>query len=579
MNYNVFIRGIYSTALTKRFLDKGYNIIFPSKLIADRFGLEDHPGSLTKDIIINDRFDKEGVSVTVKKEVWEKVKDDFPISHKEFPDSIILSANFPLNSIHKGIVISSNKLKNFSLVRLMPELSEEGGNDLTKNFTTTIGRINRYLNVGKEEVFQVVFEDVGKNYAYLNLGYTVSGDYAVLMPYNKKGLISKKIKNKEMREKLEGVINKVSTEEFGILLRTAAQYASELEILKEIQKLREKYIEIEALINQSKGSVGPIKSDYYSFNIIFPYESKVKLDQYRGQVIPTLIFHHEIKAASNSNNKFHLKSLDLIENIMKYTIDEVKPGSSVFSDKINKEFISYYYSNLYTPKQYLNIFHYKLNGRIISLKPGIIKKIERSKINGDKIKIILRRNLSGHGVYDGLSIPIEEGDYAIGIYQMGEMYYETLYYSQYHELKGKYFNINTPIFLKGDGIHYVDLELDVIEPLNKERSIIDQEYLEKALSLGLITEDLYNKAFEIAEKIKNGEIKSELDKINGARSESASIRVRPVNEANKSSTEREELKKESKNEGKTGEASEMASSEEKEDNNISNSQESKDNGA
>ena len=37
---NVFIRGIYSTALTKMFIDAGYPIIFPSEPIQKRFNLD-----------------------------------------------------------------------------------------------------------------------------------------------------------------------------------------------------------------------------------------------------------------------------------------------------------------------------------------------------------------------------------------------------------------------------------------------------------------------------------------------------------------------------------------------------------
>ncbi|MBD3353015.1 MAG: hypothetical protein GF364_16160, partial [Candidatus Lokiarchaeota archaeon] len=100
MTYNVFIRGIYSTALTKLFKDAGFNIIFPSAVILERFkDLEEFYGSYSKDIIINDRYDKSGISVSMKKEIWNEIKEDFPITQKKFPNTIKLQAEFPLNSI------------------------------------------------------------------------------------------------------------------------------------------------------------------------------------------------------------------------------------------------------------------------------------------------------------------------------------------------------------------------------------------------------------------------------------------------------------------------------------------------
>ena len=428
------------------------------------------------------------------------------MNQQDFPHAFLLNARFPLNSISKGIVIQSNRHKNYSLVRLTPE---KGGNDtdseLEAYYTTTIGRINKYLRVGTEDLFQVVFEDVGKNFAFLNQGYTVSGDLAVIMPYNKRGLISKKIRDKEERDRLQKVISKVSTNEFGILIRTAAKYASEIEILREIQKLREKYLDIESRINQADTTIGMIKSDHVSMDFLFPSITKEKLDRMRCETVPTLKLHHSIKSASHSSHRFQTKVLNLVEKIM------LELQTKEFNDEVNNKFVSFYYNNLFRPKQFVNIYHNKINGRNFTLKPGIIKKIERDRSRPNDLKIILRRNLSGRGVYDGLDIPIEEGDYAVGVYTAGQMYYETIYYSRDNELKGRYFNINTPLFFHSDGIHYYDLEIDVIEPLNRPREIIDKDLLDKALELEILTEGAYKSAMDVANSISSGDIPSELD--------------------------------------------------------------------
>ncbi|MBD3353311.1 MAG: DUF402 domain-containing protein, partial [Candidatus Lokiarchaeota archaeon] len=413
------------------------------------------------------------------------------------------------NSISKGIVFQSNKSKNYSLVRLKPETSDDDrDSELKSHYSTTVGKLNRYLRVGTEDIFQVAFEDVGRNYAYLNQGYTVSGELAVIMPYNKRGFISKKIRDKETRKKLKGVINKVSVDDFGILIRTAAKYASEIEILREIQKLRDRYLKIESKINQSKSTIGQIISEYVSTNYLLPSTSKLKMDKIRSQIVPTVALHHSIKAAPYSNNTLHMKVLNLIESVVNET------GMLDFNQAINDKFIRFYYNNLYAPRQFLNIYHNKINGRNITLRPGILKKIERDRSVPNALKIILRRNLTGHGLYDGLNIPIEKNDYAISVFTSGNMYYETIYYSKNNELKGRYFNINTPLFLSSNGIHYNDLEIDVIEPLNKPREIIDKGLLDKAFELNLISEQLYNKSIDTAEKLRSGEILSELDKKN-----------------------------------------------------------------
>ncbi|MHA1452191.1 MAG: hypothetical protein ACTSRD_04955 [Promethearchaeota archaeon] len=99
MTYNVFIRGIYSTALTKLFKDLDYNIVYPSPPIRDRFDLEefseDWEDPYSKQIIINDRYDREGISVSTTKEIWEDIKDTFPLNQTDFPHMLQHRANFP----------------------------------------------------------------------------------------------------------------------------------------------------------------------------------------------------------------------------------------------------------------------------------------------------------------------------------------------------------------------------------------------------------------------------------------------------------------------------------------------------
>jgi len=61
------------------------------------------------------------------------------------------------------------------------------------------------------------------------------------------------------------------------------------------------------------------------------------------------------------------------------------------------------------------------------------------------------------------------------------------YYSSKGLIKGKYWNINTPIEFYPDHIRYLDLHIDVIQRPGAGPKIIDQEKLEKALVRGFIS--------------------------------------------------------------------------------------------
>ena len=111
-NMNVHIRGIYSTALTKLFLDAGFPIIFPSMLIQKRFDIKPismiKEGQYSKEISIEDRWDKQGISIQFKKPIWKNLVDnkfeDFPLSFSRFPDLIRFQPRFHRNDIYQGIV-------------------------------------------------------------------------------------------------------------------------------------------------------------------------------------------------------------------------------------------------------------------------------------------------------------------------------------------------------------------------------------------------------------------------------------------------------------------------------------------
>ena len=165
---NIFIRGMYSTALTKLFIDAGYPIIFPSTEIQERFKIPFRPSdSYSKDVTIRDRLDQKGISIMFKKKVWEQLEkdefQDFPLLQKNFPELIVFVARFQKNSIYRGLVIESNRERRFSYVRLTPEEIGKDGVEEADKFQTTVGRYARYMEEGKEGVFQVTHEDNGKN--------------------------------------------------------------------------------------------------------------------------------------------------------------------------------------------------------------------------------------------------------------------------------------------------------------------------------------------------------------------------------------------------------------------------------
>lgn len=507
---SVFIRGIYATALTKLFLDAGYTILRPSEAIQKRFGIPHESEKYSKDIEIDDREDKQGISISIKKNVWERLKEnnlrDFPLSLKKNPNWVRLNSNFNQSDIYRGVVIKSNKHKNYSFVKLVPKnevgiSGEKIYERIDHRFQTNTGYFGSYVPEGKMRIFQVKQGDYGTYAANLTDGFTLPGNLVVIDPDSHSVNISRKIKESKERNKLlELGRGLIKDKDFGIIFRTSAKFASEEDIRQEIEELEKELKEIQDRIEETWGEIGRIYSKFNTINLIFPYQVKQEFDEIRSDVIPTIHKHHMIKSAPRKKKKtgiYHAEEWVLLD----YTEDMLKIVPDSSKKAIENFFLDTYYERIKKGK-WMDICHLKLSGEAMDMKGGKIQEL--SKQPNRPLKFSLKRYFRGGGTYDGLDMPIEGGDYALSYYQEDKWYYLSEYYSSEGELKGKYININTPIEITNHCVEYVDLEIDVIERNDGTREIIDADHLEKAFRMKIISADLYERALQLAITLKSG---------------------------------------------------------------------------
>ncbi|MEM1524614.1 MAG: DUF402 domain-containing protein [Nitrososphaerales archaeon] len=209
-------------------------------------------------------------------------------------------------------------------------------------------------------------------------------------------------------------------------------------------------------------------------DVEFPKLSKEKLDEIRNCVIPTIKGHHYYKACGiNISSTVDMAEkliskgnpIDKVEELLKLTIKNEFPNEGCE----------------------VNIEHVKLNGNIINLGKAIVKAY-----NEDGGYIELYRTIKREGLYNGLKIAKEIGDYAITEVKLGEWYLKTRYFSFDNQYKGMYININTPIELYPRCIRYVDLEVDVCVEPEGDAWVIDEDKLNEAVKKGIVSESLLN---------------------------------------------------------------------------------------
>ena len=250
----------------------------------------------------------------------------------------------------------------------------------------------------------------------------------------------------------------------GVYFKKTCEQASIDEIIKEIKELLNK-------------PCTKIEKWY----IYFGHESKKKLDYYRKKVTSTIENHHVYRRDISDIVDFSeilLEEIDpkvINKNIKKYIIEKIKDRGVI--------------------KRY----HRKPDGQLLKYIE-VVKDIGLSEDNRIWIKTI--RVPKPGGMYDGLNLPKEPGDYIVTTYLEGSWHFTIEYYNKNGELKGKYTNINTPIEITPKCIQYLDLAIDVIE-VNNKKFIVDKEELEAYYNSGIISERLYNKVLEISEELLN----------------------------------------------------------------------------
>ena len=210
----------------------------------------------------------------------------------------------------------------------------------------------------------------------------------------------------------------------------------------------------------------------------FPGAAKDVLDRVRGTVIPTIPRHHRLRIV----NWRAVRGCEQGLSNDASTIQEA--GSQLFQELV--------LGSLGRGGS-VRLEHVRVGAR--PARPREATLIEFSREG-----FVAKRRLS-QGWYDGLEMPIEEGDYAITEVREGAWSVRHVYYSGTGVLKGEYHNVNTPVEIYPYGARYVDLEVDVVRRPGEPAFLLDRERLELLAREGYVSQELKAKALETAQSI------------------------------------------------------------------------------
>src|SRR5205085_8986631 len=98
-------------------------------------------------------------------------------------------------------------------------------------------RIEQALKSGDSVLVQVTKDPIGHKGARLTSQVSLAGRYLVYVPHGSMTGISRKLPENE-RTRLKSILKKVVPEEAGVIVRTAAEGASEEEIAADVRRLQ-----------------------------------------------------------------------------------------------------------------------------------------------------------------------------------------------------------------------------------------------------------------------------------------------------------------------------------------------------
>jgi Ribonuclease G/E len=453
---SVMVRGIYTTALVKLLLDHGLKIAKPSATTAERFGLKDAPKEW--DAVIRDYKPPKG-SIAIE---GPRARDVVELLMDSLPDAIAVSRKAGYG-IYKGIV----------------EKVDEKGSYV--NYGEGMGFLPERLVEGQEVVVSPIRNATSKgNCVALTKRVRIFGHYADLV---KDGWVSTpKDAPSTTASKLMNLGNLMRPPDWGVQWKREALTASVSELLEELQRLRNEALKLMQRAQEAKAPC-LVYEPPTRYVVMLPYGSKKRLDELRSLVVATMPSHHLIK----SWGKKYAYAVDIVERLMTSLGTEV---GVVASDVITKSMVK--------RGTKMAVEHVKPDGKAYELTPGVVEDFD-----AETATVTLKRRFRGGGVYDGLRIPKEQGDYGLSTYRLGSPISKTAYYDERGALKGIYVNISTPVEIAPKRVRYVDLEVDVVAKPSGEVRVLDLDKAKELVERGTITVKLYNAIIEVAERVKD----------------------------------------------------------------------------
>jgi hypothetical protein len=461
---NVRVRGIYTTALTHRFFDAGDRVVDASPPIRERFDADF--GTDPHDVAVETTDDRQGVGVAGDPDAVAAAVDHLRVARDTFawpspaPRDAVFDAHVT-DTLGSGAVCDLGDADGF-----LP-----------------FGNADDHVTEGDELRVQVTASAAPwvDRRPVLDTGVRVRAGPATLI--RGESGVTVDARDDEAARELAGMTDLLGIDPpdgWGLRWTDAATDADmgalEAALSTAVDRAEAAESALDSPVDPPRRVTAPAATTW----VWFGRESRLALDADRREVTTTMPGHHRVKAGSSEASR---------------AVDFVEALGAVDDDTDEFPFVPV--TDTFGPVagDHVRLDHGKPDGRRI-----VLGRAEVTDRDPDGT-LTLRREMTAGGTYDALGVAREAGDVAITKVREGRWWYPTVYRSEDGERKGTYVNVCTPVEAFPDAVRYIDLHVDVVKGPDGEVRRVDDDELDAAVSDGLVSDALAEKARSVASSL------------------------------------------------------------------------------
>ena len=458
---NVRIRGIYTTALTRRFLDADHAVVDASDPIRDRFDASF--GTAPHDVHVGTTRDRQGVEATGDPDAVARAVEHLDATR----DTFAWPAAAPTGAVFDARVTET----------------------LGSGAVCDLGDAEGFLPFGNAADHVAVGDHLRVRVAepaapwidrrpVLDTDLRVRAGPATLV--RGESGVTVDTRDEAAGRELAGMTELLGIEPpdgWGLQWSDAGTEADmgRLEAALSRAVERAEALPVDDPVDPVRRLAAPAATTW----VWFGREARFALDSDRRAVTTTMNGHHRVKAASSDASR----AVDLVEAL---SDDDAGPAAGEFPFEA--------VTDTFGPVagDDVRLEHGKPDGRLIVLGRAAVTDRDPDGT------LTLRREMTAGGTYDALGVDREAGDVATTKVREGRWWYPTVYRDADGARKGTYVNVCTPVECFPDAVRYVDLHVDVVKGPDGEVRRVDDDELDAAVDAGLVSADAAEKARSVA---------------------------------------------------------------------------------